>query len=32
MSHIHIPDGVARDAWWLLVIGFAVTLIFLFSS
>ncbi len=30
MSHIHIPDGVARDAWWLLVIGFAVTLIFLF--
>lgn len=30
MSHIHIPDGVARDIWWLLVLGYVATFLLLF--
>ena len=29
MSHIHIPDGVAGNIWWLLVLGYAVVSLFL---
>ena len=30
MSHIHIPDGVAQDVWWILVIGYIITFLLLF--
>ncbi len=30
MSHIHIPDGVAQDIWWLLIIGYVITFLLLF--
>lgn len=31
MSHIHIPDGVAGNIWWLLVLGYAVVSLFLIT-